>query len=212
MGVDVIEAGFPIASNGDFEACARSPKHRHRGPRHLRPGPRRREADIERCAEAMQAGHARPHPHLPRPPARCTWSTSCRWRREEVLERSRRSVTPGPQPHATTWSGRPRTPPAPSGTSCAAASRRPSSAGATTINIPDTVGYATAGRIRRDVPRLHRARARRRRGHLLHPLPQRPGPGGRQLAGRACRPARARWSAPSTASASGPATPRWKRS
>jgi 2-isopropylmalate synthase len=26
MGVDVIEAGFPIASNGDFEAVTKSPK------------------------------------------------------------------------------------------------------------------------------------------------------------------------------------------
>ena len=25
MGVDIIEAGFPIASQGDFEAVARSP-------------------------------------------------------------------------------------------------------------------------------------------------------------------------------------------
>jgi 2-isopropylmalate synthase len=32
MGVDVIEAGFPIASNGDFEAVARSPRSSRTAP------------------------------------------------------------------------------------------------------------------------------------------------------------------------------------
>ncbi len=55
-------------------------------------------------------------------------------------------------------------------------------------------------------------RAQYRPGHLLDPLPQRSGPGGRQFAGRRAARARARSNAPSTASASAPATPRWKRS
>ncbi len=85
-------------------------------------------------------------------------------------------------------------------------------AGATTINLPDTVGYATPEEyaamfriVRERVPNSDQR-------DLLDPLPQRPGPGRRQLAGGAGRPARGRSNAPSTASASGPATPRWKRS
>ena len=57
-------------------------------------------------------------------------------------------------------------------------------AGATTINLPDTVGYATPDEYRRDVPRRSRARAERRQGDLLGPLPQRSRPRRRQLAGR----------------------------
>ena len=70
MGVDIIEAGFPIASEGDFAAVneiakrtknavvcglARAGLKRHR--------PRRR---------SDQAGEALAHPHLHRPPRRCT--------------------------------------------------------------------------------------------------------------------------------------------
>ena len=85
-------------------------------------------------------------------------------------------------------------------------------AGATTINIPDTVGYTTPEEYRRPDPDAARARAERRQGDLLHALPQRPRHGGRQFAGRRARPARGRSNAPSTASASAPATPRWKKS
>jgi hypothetical protein len=82
-------------------------------------------------------------------------------------------------------------------------------AGATTINIPDTVGYATPDEFR-DVQDADRARAERRQGGLLDPLPRRPRPRGRQFAGRRRSAVPARSSAPSTASASAPAMPRWK--
>ena len=55
-------------------------------------------------------------------------------------------------------------------------------AGATTINIPDTVGYTRARGVHRDPERPARARARGRRRRALGALPQRPGPGRRQLA------------------------------
>ena len=91
---------------------------------------------------------------------------------------------PRPQSASTTSSGAPRTPRAPSPTSCAAASRRAIKAGATTINIPDTVGYAYPEEFAdliRDAPQ---PRAEHRQGDHLGPLPQRSGPGRRQLAGR----------------------------
>ncbi len=86
-------------------------------------------------------------------------------------------------------------------------------AGARTVNVPDTTGYAIPERVRRALPRLDRAStpgARPR--HLERALPQRPRHGRRQLAGRGAAAAPGRSSAPSTASASVPATPRWKRS
>ena len=87
-------------------------------------------------------------------------------------------------------------------------------AGATTINMPDTVGYSTPeeyGRMFREV--RERIPAIDAAGHHpLFALPRRSRPGRRQLAGRHRSTARARWSAPSTASANAPATPLSKRS
>ena len=62
MGVDVIEAGFPIASNGDFEAVRKIAEDRHREHR-LRPGPRRRRR-YRALRRGDPSGQARPHPHL----------------------------------------------------------------------------------------------------------------------------------------------------
>ena len=85
-------------------------------------------------------------------------------------------------------------------------------AGATTINLPDTVGYATpeeyAGMFRAVRERVPGADQR----DLLHPLPQRPGARRSPTRWPRSAPARGRSSAPSTASASGPATRRSKRS
>ena len=82
--------------------------------------------------------------------------------------------------------------------------------GATTLNIPDTVGYGVPEEYARADPARHRQRRRRLR--RVDALPQRPGAGGGQLAGRRRSPVPGRWSARSTAWASGPATPRSKRS
>ena len=57
-------------------------------------------------------------------------------------------------------------------------------AGATTINIPDTVGYAVPEEYFALIKMLRDARAERRQGALLGPLPQRSRHGGRQFAGR----------------------------
>ena len=55
-------------------------------------------------------------------------------------------------------------------------------AGATTINIPDTVGYTMPEEYRALFEHGARTRAQFRQGDLLGPLPRRSGPGGRQLA------------------------------
>src|ERR1700744_5163332 len=55
MGVDIIEAGFPIASDGDFEAVAAIPR-RAKNAR-IAGLARAVEGDIARCGEAVR--HAR---------------------------------------------------------------------------------------------------------------------------------------------------------
>ncbi|HJO68487.1 MAG TPA: 2-isopropylmalate synthase, partial [Rhodospirillales bacterium] len=60
MGVDVIEAGFPIASNGDFEAVREIAKRVKNAT--VCGLARATRADIERCAEALK-GAERPRIH-----------------------------------------------------------------------------------------------------------------------------------------------------
>jgi hypothetical protein len=55
--------------------------------------------------------------------------------------------------------------------------------GATTINIPDTVGYAGPGGVRGAHHHAAQPRAQHRQGDDFGPLSQRPGVGGRQLVG-----------------------------
>ncbi len=65
LGVDVIEAGFPVASQGDFEAT-QAIARAVRGPGDLRPVAHRAAADVDRCWEAIQDAEPTAHPHLPR--------------------------------------------------------------------------------------------------------------------------------------------------
>ncbi len=60
MGVDIIEAGFPIASNGDFEAVSEIAK---RSKNSVIAGLARAiHADIDRCGDAVKhAGKGRIH-------------------------------------------------------------------------------------------------------------------------------------------------------
>src|SRR3982750_4205108 len=52
MGVDIIEAGFPIASNGDFEAVAKIPKGGKRAP--VAGLARAGQKDVDRAGEAVK--------------------------------------------------------------------------------------------------------------------------------------------------------------
>ena len=138
MGVDVIEAGFPMASNGDFEAvqaiatviktsviCGLARATRH---------------DIERCAEAIQpAERGRIHTFISTSPLHM--KHKLQMEPAKVLERVTESVTLARNfTDNVEWS-------AEDGSRterdflcrCVEAAIR---AGATTINIPDTVGYA----------------------------------------------------------------------
>ena len=112
----------------------------------------------------------------------------------------------------TTWSSPRRTRAAPIPTSSAGWWRWPSPRG----HGRSTSRTPSATRSRTSTPRCSATcaspGAAKRQRRVQRPLSRRPGPRGRQLAGGDRRGRRDRWSAPSTASASGPATPRSRRS
>jgi len=137
MRVDVIEAGFPIASNGDFESVRRISEIVTEST--VCGLARAGQADIERCAEAIRpARRGRIHTFISTSPVHMKWKLQME--PDAVLEMVTRSVA-----HARNlcgdveWSAEDAT-----RTErdflrrCVEAAIR---AGATTINIPDTVGY-----------------------------------------------------------------------
>src|SRR5947209_19189453 len=137
MGVDIIEAGFPIASDGDFAAVNEIAK---RAKNAVICGLSRASfKDIDRCAEAIKpAARKRIHTFLSTSPVHMKWKLQKE--PHEVLEMVIAQVTrTRNQPDDDDWS-------AEDGTRtehdflcrCVEAAIN---AGATTINIPDTVGY-----------------------------------------------------------------------
>lgn len=139
MGVDIIEAGFPIASKGDFEAVAEIAKVIRNSV--VCGLARAKAADIDAAAEALQyAERRRIHTFISTSPLHMQYQLQMS--EEEVLNAVHESVT---RARGSTddveWSGMDAT------RSdidllcrCVEAAIK---AGATTINIPDTVGFAT---------------------------------------------------------------------
>jgi len=137
MGVDIIEAGFPIASDGDFEAVSAVAKRVKNAT--VAGLSRASFKDIDRCAEAVKsAKRPRIHTFLSTSPIHMKWKLQKE--PDEVLEMVRASVARA-RNHVddVEWS-------AEDGTRteidflcrCVETAIK---AGATTINIPDTVGY-----------------------------------------------------------------------
>src|SRR3990167_2417932 len=139
MGVDIIEAGFPIASEGDFAAVNEIAR---RAKNSVICGlSRASPKDIDRCAEAIRpAKRRRIHTFLSTSPVHMKWKLQKE--PHEVYEMVIAQVTRA-RGHTddVEWS-------AEDGTRtehdflcrCVEAAIK---AGATTINIPDTVGYTT---------------------------------------------------------------------
>jgi 2-isopropylmalate synthase len=140
LGVDVMEAGFPIASEGDFESVLEIAK------RFSKDGPvvcglsRTAPADILRAAEAVKpAARKRIHTFVSTSPLHMR--VKLRLEPEEVLQLVTTSVSLARQ-HTddVEWSAEDGTRTDPDFLCrCVEAAIK---AGATTINIPDTVGYA----------------------------------------------------------------------
>src|SRR6478752_5075038 len=139
MGVDIIEAGFPIASDGDFASVHEIAKRTKNAV--VCGLSRAAFNDIDRCAEAIKpAARKRIHTFLSTSPVHMKWKLQKE--PHEVLDMVIAQVTRA-RNHVddVEWS-------AEDGTRtehdflcrCVEAAIK---AGATTINIPDTVGYTT---------------------------------------------------------------------
>ncbi len=142
LKVDVIEAGFPAASPGDFEAVRRIAQET-KGGIAVAALARCRDGDPQRAVEAIGVAE-RPHLHLFIATSDIHLKHKLRISREEALEEARRWVT---------WARRTLGPDAEIEFSAEDASRTEDAfllqvyeavveAGASTVNIPDTVGYA----------------------------------------------------------------------
>ena len=144
MGVDIIEAGFPIASNGDFEAVSEIAR---RSKRAVIAGLARAiPADIARAGEAVrQAQRGRIHTFVSTSPIHL--AHQMRKSQDEVLEIILKTVAQARDlVEDVEWSAMDATrTPIDYLCRCVEAAIR---AGATTINLPDTVGYATPGEYR----------------------------------------------------------------
>ena len=207
MGVDIIEAGFPIASDGDFAAVHEIAKRTKNAV--VCGLSRAAFNDIDRCAEAIKpAERKRIHTFLSTSPVHMKWKLQKE--PHEVLQMVITQVTRA-RNHVddVEWS-------AEDGTRtefeflcrCVEAAIK---AGATTINIPDTVGYTTPEeyfemftKVREAVPNSDKAMFSVHCHNDLGMAVANSLAGVKAGAGRS--------NAPSTASASAPATPRWKKS
>src|SRR3954465_8173731 len=161
MGVDIIEAGFPIASNGDFEAVTEIARRLKRAT--VAGLARAGMKDIDRAGEAVRAAkRPRIHTFLSTSPVHMKYKLQKE--PDEVLEMVIASVTRARNlVDDVEWS-------AEDGTRtehdflcrCVEAAIK---AGATTINIPDTVGYTVPeeyfklmSKLREAVPNSDQAR------------------------------------------------------
>jgi 2-isopropylmalate synthase len=160
MGVDVIEAGFPIASEGDFRAVNEIAK---RVKRSVVCGlARAAQGDIDRAGEALQpAERKRVHTFIGTSPLHRKFQLQLD--AEQVHERVIESVTRARRyTDDVEWSGMDASRTEPDFLfRCIESAIL---AGATTINIPDTVGYAypeefadLIREIRNNVPNIDKA-------------------------------------------------------
>ena len=161
MGVDIIEAGFPIASDGDFLAVNEIAK---RSKNAVVAGlARAGQKDIDRCGEAIKpAKRGRIHTFISTSPVHMKWKLQLE--PDKVLDMVVSSVTRARNyTDDVEWSAEDAT-----RTEhdflcrCVEAAIK---AGATTINIPDTVGYtvpdeyfALIAMLRERVPNADKAR------------------------------------------------------
>ncbi|HEY8380639.1 MAG TPA: 2-isopropylmalate synthase [Microvirga sp.] len=139
MGVDIIEAGFPIASNGDFEAVAEIARRTKRAV--IAGLARAISADIARAGEAVRfAKRPRIHTFVSTSPIHL--AHQMRKTEDEVIEIIATTVAQARNlVDDVEWSAMDATrTPIDYLCRCVETAIR---AGATTINLPDTVGYAT---------------------------------------------------------------------
>jgi len=137
LGVDIIEAGFPVSSEGDFEAVqaiARTVK----GPV-IAGLSRTHRADVDRCWEAVrEAERARIHVFISTSPSHM--EHMLHMTEEQVLAETRAGVARARE-HTDDVEFSPQDATRTPLDFMIAVLRAAVEAGATTLNIPDTVGY-----------------------------------------------------------------------
>ncbi len=139
MGVDVIEAGFAMASQGDFESVREIARRIKNAA--VCSLARAKAADIERAAEALK-GARQPRIHTFISTSDIHLKYQFRLSKEQVLEIIRETVTLARSfTDNVEWSAMDATR-SDKDYLCKAVETA-IKAGATTVNIPDTVGYAT---------------------------------------------------------------------
>jgi 2-isopropylmalate synthase len=161
MGVDIIEAGFPVASEGDFEAVHEIAKRTKKAV--VCGLARAGQKDIDRAGEAIKpARRGRIHTFISTSPVHMKWKLQMQ--PEQVYELVIASVTRARGfTDDVEWSSEDGTRTEPDFLCrCVEAAIN---AGATTINIPDTVGYtvpeeyyALVKMVRERVPNSDKAR------------------------------------------------------
>ena len=178
LGVDIIEAGFPIASPADSEAVAAD---RARG---AAAGDRRAgalpSAGHRRSGARARAGRARGASTRSSPRPTCTSRAKLRITREACLDAVVDGVTPRPPASPTTSSFRRRTRRAATAISCAASSKRRSTPARRRSTCPTPSATRRPTRSRDFFAEVIAPRAERRQGDLQRALPRRSRARGRQ--------------------------------
>ena len=208
LGVDVIEAGFPIASVGDFEAV-RAIAAEVTGSSVCGLA-RCNDRDIDRAWEAIQFAQ-KPRIHVFLATSAIHREHKLRMTKAQIIEKAVASVRRAkgycpdiefsPEDAARTELD-----------FLCEVVEAAIEAGATTVNIPDTVGYATPLAVRHGHPHAQGARAQHRARRSSARTATTTSAWRSPTAWPAARPEHARSSARSTASANAPATPRSRRS
>jgi 2-isopropylmalate synthase len=140
MGVDIIEAGFPISSEGDFEAvheiAKRSKNSVIAGLGRVNP------KDIDRCAEAVKPAGDRARVHMVIATSPLHMRVKLNMTPEQVIDASVAGVTRARNMVSNVeWSAEDAT--RSDIDFLCRITEAVIKAGATTVNIPDTVGYTT---------------------------------------------------------------------
>ncbi len=167
MGVDIIEAGFPIASNGDFQAVAEISKVIKNAV--VCGLARAGEKDIDRAGEALRAAkHPRIHTFIGTSPLHREYQLQMS--ADQVFDAVVASVSRARRyTDNVEWSAMDAT-----RTErdflcrCVEAAIK---AGATTINVPDTVGYTVPEELFDIITMLRERVPGADRRDFLHPLP-----------------------------------------
>ncbi len=174
LGVDVLEAGFPAASEGDFEAVAQIAGRLKKTE--VAALARATRADIDRAWQAVRQA-VRPRIHTFIATSDIHLQYKLKMSREEVVQAAvdavtyAKSLTDNVEFSAEDGSRSDRD-------YLCRVFEAAIDAGATTVNLPDTVGYAIpeefaalVRHIRKHTPNIHKAALPRRPrpGHLQHP-------------------------------------------